>query len=208
MKKILLSSLLFLLPVSTFAEKRIWFGISTGLAPYTLPLNNKSNFEAAFSKSGDGLPLYLAGNVLYNLRENYQLGLQISLSTFYYTVNFDRLIFVKTNITPNTRLTSSTRPIASTAIPITILFNRILNPYSAIKCYVGVEAGYERYSVHSPQDGTSISGVLGGAHFGIMFNENHAVRLNAHVAADYHYSYTDGIHYKIIGFPVTVGLVF
>jgi hypothetical protein len=205
MKKILLSSLLFLLPACTFAEKRIWIGLNAGIAPHTLPLNNKSDFNNAFTK-GQFTYLYMSGNVLYTFRDKYQVGVQVALGAIDYSINYYKLSFVRSNVRIGTHLAFGGQPIAAPVIPVTILFNRILND-NAISCYIGVEAGYERYVLNSTA-GTSISGVLGGAHFGITFNQNHAVRLNAHVAANYHYSYTDGIHYKIISFPVTVGLVF
>ncbi|MDR3680258.1 MAG: hypothetical protein P4L41_09845 [Flavipsychrobacter sp.] len=207
MKKKFLASLLFILPIYTFAEKKISIGLSAGLAPYTLPLNNKNSFNSAFLQYRSDANFYLKGDIFYNLNEKYQLGLQAAITVIKYKIDMYKLGNTNSNVKYGGHIGGySEQPIAGPAIPITILFNRTLNA-NAISCYAGVEAGYERYVMNSA-NGTSISGVLGGIHLGATCNLSRAIKLNGNVALDYHYSYSDNVHYKILSFPLTVGLIF
>ncbi len=210
MKKILLATLIFLLPIHAFAQKAISVGFNVGVMPYTVPLNNKSNFNSAFSMGTQDPSLYLSANVLYTFHEKYQLGLQVAAGNITYKVNYSKLNFTLYNYYVHNnggRISfGSPENVANPAIPVTLLFNKILND-NAVSCYAGVEAGYERFVVSS-SEGSSMSVVLGGAHFGATYDMSRAVKLNANIAVDYHYSYSGNVHYKILSFPLTVGLVF
>lgn len=209
MKKILLAPLFFFLPIYSFAQKAISVGFNVGIVPYTLPLNNKSDFNSAFSKNRNDPGAYVGANVLYTFHERYQVGLQVAATIISYDLNYSKLNFALYNYYVNGRngtFGGGTQNIASPAIPVTLLFNKMLND-NAVSCYAGVEAGYERFVVSS-SEGSSMSVVLGGAHFGATYDMSRAVKLNANVAVDYHYSYSGSVHYKILSFPLTVGLVF
>ena len=142
-----------------FAEKRISVGISGGLAPYTLPLNNSNAFNGAFINNGNDAHIYTSLNILYTFLEKYQVGLQTASTEINYKINTHKAIFKQLNITNSTHFSFDPYYVANPAIPITIVFNRILN-FTSLSCYTGAEAGYERY-VLLRGDGGAFSGVVG-----------------------------------------------
>lgn len=207
MKKLLLATFCCI-PLFVFAQRDISAGFDIGLAPHTLPLNNKT-YGGAFVKS-NSLPLYLAGHVYMTRNEKNQWGLQMAIAYMGYSIDYTKANFklyqtIHFNLNP--RSEAETYTVAFPAIPITFIYNRIMSD-RALSWYIGAEAGYENYFGSGTEENkTYVAGLLGGAHIGATCELSERVKLRAQAAIDYHYS-LNNVHFQILSFPLTLGLDF